>query len=291
MGKSTSCYTGTWPLDLEGSTSPGKSTNPLFTTYVFNMEYPPSDWPCLPGEDFELAVTRNPGVLGVEVMAQARVNGRVIDHFRVALGGSEILKVRFSTRDVFLATDTPAIQLRYEVWPRDIVIRRNMSTSEWLDISTLLASRDISVAGEGPADADLPVDNETLLTAMDGQPKAQVSASIRWAVCAGIDGRMELVLQTFPATAAVLSGKPAFRGDNVPVIRLSAWPLQCDIFDGDEAAGPIPTLFSQEPDVTSQNILDNLVKAHNDLQRLAKVFFLMEAVSQDDCPALLKKPR
>ena len=73
--------------------------------------------------------------------------------------------------------------------------------------------------------------------------------------------------------------------------RLSAWLLQCDVFDGDEAAGPIPTLFSQEPDVTSQNILDNLVKAHNDLQRLAKVFFLMEAVSQDDCPALLKKPR
>ena len=176
------------------------------------MEYPPSDWPCLNMEDFELAVPRNPGVLGIEIMAQARVNGRIIDHFRVALGGSEILKVRFSTRDVFLVTDTPAIQLRYEVWPRDIVIRRNMSTSEWMDVTTLLASRDISITVEGPAEADLPGDNEALLTAMDGQPKAQVSASIRWAVCAGIDGRMELVLQTFPATAAILSGKPAFRG-------------------------------------------------------------------------------
>ena len=79
------------------------------------MEYPPSVWPCLNMEDFELAVPRNPGVLGIEIMAQARVNGRVIDHFRVALGGSEILKVRFSTREVFLVTDTPAIQLRYEV--------------------------------------------------------------------------------------------------------------------------------------------------------------------------------
>ena len=83
----------------------------------------------------------------------------------------------------------------------------------------------------------------------------------------------------------------SFFRDDVPTIRLSAWPLQCDIFDGDAAAGPIPTLFSQEPDVTSQNILGNLSKAHNDLQRLAKVFFLMESVCQEDCPALLKKPR
>ena len=87
-----------------------------------------------------------------------------------------------------------------------------MSTSEWLVVATLLSSNDICVSPDGPADAEIPEGNETLLAAMDGQPKAQVSASIRWAVCAGIDGRMELVLQSFPATAAILSGKPAFRG-------------------------------------------------------------------------------
>ena len=176
------------------------------------MEYPPTDWPCLNNEDFELAVTRTPGVLGVEVMTQARVNGRIIDHFRVALGGSEILRVRFSTRDIFLVENTPAVQLKHEIWPRDINIRRNMSTSEWLDVTTLLSSNDICVSPDGPADVEIPEGNEALLAAMDGQPKALVSASIRWAVCAGIDGRMELVLQSFPATAAILSGKPAFRG-------------------------------------------------------------------------------
>ena len=176
------------------------------------MEFPPPDWPCLNNEDFELAVTRNPGVLGVEVMAQARVNGRIIDHFRVALGGSEILRVRFSTRDIFLVEGTPDVQLMHEIWPRDINIRRNMSTSEWIDVTTLLSSNDISVFPAEAADAEIPEGNEALLEAMDGQTKALVSASIRWAVCAGIDGKMELVLQSFPATAAILSGKPAFRG-------------------------------------------------------------------------------
>ena len=53
----------------------------------------------------------------------------------------------------------------------------------------------------------------------------------------------------------------------------------------------MPTLFSQEPETTSENILNNLAKAHNDLQRLAKVFFVMESILLSDCPALLKKPR
>ena len=79
--------------------------------------------------------------------------------------------------------------------------------------------------------------------------------------------------------------------DNIPSVRLSAWPLQGDIFDGDIAAGPVPTLFSLEPEATVQNIIDNLAKAHSDIQRLAKVFFLMESVLLADCPAILKKPR
>ena len=53
----------------------------------------------------------------------------------------------------------------------------------------------------------------------------------------------------------------------------------------------MPTLFSQEPEATTQNILDNWAKAHNDLQRLAKDFFVMESILLADCPALLKKPR
>ena len=176
------------------------------------MEFPPTDWPSVGIEDFELAVPRNLGRLGIEVMTQARVNGRIIDHFRVTLGGSEILKVHFNTNNIFLVENTPAVNLSYEIWPRDISIRRNMATSEWLDVATLLASRDVSVITGGLADAEVPDGNTALLAAMDGQPKPMVSASIRWAVCASIDGRMELVLQTFPSTAAILSGKPAFRG-------------------------------------------------------------------------------
>ena len=39
------------------------------------MEFPPTDWEVFPVEDFELAVPRDPGMLGMEIMAQARGNG------------------------------------------------------------------------------------------------------------------------------------------------------------------------------------------------------------------------
>ena len=79
--------------------------------------------------------------------------------------------------------------------------------------------------------------------------------------------------------------------DNIPTIRLAAWPPEGDFFDSNVAAGPFPTLFSQEPDTTSRAVINNIAKTNNDLQRLAKVFFIMEAISLPDCPASLKKPR
>jgi hypothetical protein len=42
-------------------------------------------------EEFASAAPRNPGELGVEVLAQIRPNGRILDHFRVTLGGSKFL--------------------------------------------------------------------------------------------------------------------------------------------------------------------------------------------------------
>ena len=105
------------------------------------MEFPPEDWPAFPAADYELAVPRDPGALGVEVMAQARVNGRIVDHFRVAVGGASILRVNFTTRDIYLSERIPVTPLQFEVWPRDVKLRRNMATSEWMDVNTLVASR------------------------------------------------------------------------------------------------------------------------------------------------------
>ena len=56
-----------------------------------NMEFPPTEWEVFP-EDFELAVPYDPGKLGAEIMTQARGNGKIQDHLRVMLGGSDLVE-------------------------------------------------------------------------------------------------------------------------------------------------------------------------------------------------------
>ena len=53
------------------------------------MEYPGSktDWNVFPLPEFDHAEVRDPGNIGMELMVQARDNGRLVDHFRVAVGG------------------------------------------------------------------------------------------------------------------------------------------------------------------------------------------------------------
>ena len=96
--------------------------------------------------DFEAAVPRDPGSLGAELMAQVRANGRILDHFRVTLGGSDLLKIEKPFSQFFPGKDLPDWKISISSWPRDVNLRRNMTTTNWMDIRDLLASKDAVVS-------------------------------------------------------------------------------------------------------------------------------------------------
>ena len=107
------------------------------------MEFPPDEWNIFSVSDFELAKPRFPGDWGVEVMAKVRSNGRITDHWRVALGGSKILEATFPLSSFFpAATSLPPWKLTYQQFPRDMKIRPNMVSSAWLDVVNPLASHE-----------------------------------------------------------------------------------------------------------------------------------------------------
>ena len=74
-------------------------------------------------------------------------------------------------------------------------------------------------------------------------------------------------------------------------MRVASWPIQADLFDGEAAGGPVPTLFSPDPDASLAAISGDVAKAHHDLQKLAKIFSAMENIDLSKCAALIKKPR
>jgi len=79
--------------------------------------------------------------------------------------------------------------------------------------------------------------------------------------------------------------------DNIPTVRLGSWPLTAALFDGEVAAGPLPTLFGPDAETALAAITADPAKAHYDIQRLSKVFVAAEYILLAEGPAILKKPR
>jgi len=182
------------------------------------MEFPP-DWTVLPAVDFDIAAPRDPGELGMDLMAQVRSNGRIMDHFRISMGGSRTIRSAFHTKAVYTNNSIIGATLKYEVWPRDIIFRRNMTSTEWLDLTNLVAANDIlayrpgTEAGGSEDVIEEELCNEAIMAFLNGlTEKTHCGASVRWAVGVGADNKLELVLQGLPASATVLAGKPPFRG-------------------------------------------------------------------------------
>jgi hypothetical protein len=111
------------------------------------MEFPP-DWDIRPQEDFELACTAlatsgEPAL--VQLLAQLRPTGRILDNFRFSIGGSQILEAELDLGVMLPAEALHGYRLSFQYWPRDITIRRNMMSSTWQDVRNLVASNNATV--------------------------------------------------------------------------------------------------------------------------------------------------
>jgi hypothetical protein len=168
------------------------------------MEFP-TNWATFPAEDFSSAEARAPGNLGMELMVQMRPNGRLLDHFRVVLGGTDLLEAVLPLNNLLPSPNLNGWKARYQFWPRDTAIRRNMTTSSWMDLIQLTRSRELRIEDE---------DGETVNTddAVRIMEEGNKSAVIRLATTIGEDRRMTLELQSLPASLAVVNSKPIFRG-------------------------------------------------------------------------------
>jgi hypothetical protein len=172
------------------------------------MEFPPQ-WNAFPLEDFDTAAARTQGAAGMELMAQMRPNGRLLDHVRVATGGSEILEVEVPLGKLIPSPNLNGLKARYQFWARDTAIRRNMTTSVWKDVYALIHSHEIQVEEETGG----PVSSEDVIRELDSLPTAVgKTAVVRHAIVIGEDQRMQLELQSLPTSLAHVSGKPFFRG-------------------------------------------------------------------------------
>jgi hypothetical protein len=77
----------------------------------------------------------------------------------------------------------------------------------------------------------------------------------------------------------------------VPTVELATWSLDATLFDGEHAAGPVPVLFSEDPEASLTALEGAAAKAHSDLQKVAKCFFMPEYIKLEEALHVVKKPR
>jgi hypothetical protein len=56
--------------------------------------------------------------------------------------------------------------------------------------------------------------------------------------------------------------------DAVPTVLAAEWDAYADLFDGEQAKGPVPRLFALNPEEARENLCSNPERAHKDLQRI-----------------------
>jgi hypothetical protein len=175
------------------------------------MEFPP-DWTVEPIDDFDVAVATlaNSGdSVAIQLLAQLRPTGRILDNFRFAVNGQEILDVELDFHQLLPADSMKGYKLRYQFWPMAINIRRNLTTSSWVDVLDLVATNNVTVLDNEGAGVPTGEMRRILDELPDEGPEA---AAVRWAIGVGEDGLLKLQLQSLPSDAATLNGRPITKG-------------------------------------------------------------------------------
>jgi hypothetical protein len=175
------------------------------------MDFPP-DWLVEPLDDFDVAVATlaNSGdTLAIQLLAQLRPTGRILDNFRLVINSPEILEVELNLQHLLPVEALRGHKESFQYWPRDIGIRRNLTTSGWQDVPDMVASNNATVLDADGAGIP-PGEFRRLLDELpDNGPE---TCAIRWAVAVGEDGLLKLQVQSLPADAASLNGKPLTKG-------------------------------------------------------------------------------
>jgi hypothetical protein len=168
----------------------------------------PADWVIDNMEDYNAAGSSYQGDITVELLAQLRNNGRILDGFRFTLDGASPLEAVIDVHSIIPADLYKSWKLVQQFWARDIVIRRNMATLAWTSITDSVASRDCDITDESGAGVTA---GHFLRSITDLPGDGPTNGSTRWAVVIGEDGFLKLQWQALPLPASVLNGKAIFK--------------------------------------------------------------------------------
>ena len=207
---------------------------------------PDVEFKTLPEDQFHAYRPEAQTGLTAELLVKVDGQGRLSDHFRVALASAGPVKGDFRGEELYPCANFHGYTFTVEEDAANIKLKQNCFTSKWADLEDWVASGRLKAGSADKADAGAEFRAACKAAKESGQPAA---GAVRWMAQAHPVYGFWLVLQGLPATARALRADPRLAGDTCAAITLRSWIAETDIME-QGCYGPAPTLFSSDVEGT-----------------------------------------
>jgi hypothetical protein len=104
--------------------------------YVYcRMRYPPEEFDIRADAEYgQFRVAESAQPLTAAVLIHVDEAAKISGSYRIVLGGSEMLRVDLPLKEVIFMGGSDNYRLLWELWPRDLRLRENMLSSDWIDL-------------------------------------------------------------------------------------------------------------------------------------------------------------
>jgi len=192
-------------------------------------------------EDYETFEDRHasvPEAVRADLLVRVDSQGRLEDHFRVAVRGNKPLKAA-ARLDKVMGPNFRGYVLHVEAVPNDIRCKANTFTTKWEELIDVVASGRFGVTHN-----DQPGDEE-FRRAWDQAAKSDqpAKAAVRWT----IQAHPRYGFKLLPATTRELRSAARRCVDNAAGIELASWVAEAQMAEAGLWTGPNPLFFAEDP--------------------------------------------
>jgi hypothetical protein len=203
-----------------------------------------------------------------------------------------MLQVKFRPGDVL--ADCPEALNKLTLWAQFTIglqaqVQANATASKWADVASLVLEQDMDATYDS---GELACEEFSELMEEIKKTDPVKGISIRWMVAVAPDSTaVELQLQALPVTGAGIKANPALMEDTAATIILDRQPLVYTAFNTKYSDGPVPIMFSNNPEETAQIIKEQPEAAHRACQLLYSRLLRTQALTQQQAAEYVKQPR
>jgi hypothetical protein len=219
--------------------------------------------------------------LGMNMLMKLGADGRSLGDYKISLFGGGTMTARYPVETILYNCPTEFIGklIIISVTSDQVTPLTNSTTVPWRDLDFLLGERMVFLASNNGTIVDpVPLIDHLQTLRAD---KANNGASVRWAVTASRERKVQLEFQTLPVHSKSLT-KANLRGDNTISVLLGAYPVNADLFAGPDPTGPVPLFFAPDREKTAELLYRNPDQLRHDIATVNSQILMMEHLSLED---------